>query len=232
MSRHDSTIIENVKVLMLKGEKGSPGESYDDTEIRNLLRTQSATISNLEELVLDYDVSILARDMAVLESSENGKATRAYSVGDLFIYNSQLYKATTNIALEDTLTAGVNIQATTIAEKLENVDTAIEGFTNDISDIENTLEEVVEEQFNMYYGLESKTSSYTKDANGLITGIVETKSDAVATTTFTTSGSITTITTTIEPTQGEYDYTKTTVITETSSGDTITESYTRTEKEA
>ena len=218
MSKHDSTVLENVKVLMLKGEKGAPGETYDDTEIRNLISSQNATIADLEDLVNSYDGTMILRDLATLEDSPNGDSTHAYNAGDWLIYESQLYETTTSIAIGDILEEGVNLEAVTVAEVLE--------------DFQTRLDNVIEEQFKMYYGLESKTSNYTEDANGLITGIVETKSDAVATTAFTTSGATTTITTTIVPTQGEYDYTKTTVITEVSGGQTITESYTRTAKEA
>lgn len=229
MSRHDSTNIENVKVLMLKGAKGDPGETYDDTEIRNLIRSQNATIADLAELVNSYDGTMILRDLATVEDSPNGDSTHAYSEGEWLIYESQLYETTTSIAIGDLLEEGVNIKAVTVAEVLENFQIMLD---NALTNMEDSLENLAEEQFKMYYGLESKTSNYTEDANGLITGIVETKSDAVATTTFTTSGATTTITTTIVPTQGEYDYTKTTVIVEVSGGQTITESYTRTAKEA
>lgn len=229
MSRHDSTIIEDVKVLMLKGAKGDPGETYDDTEIRNLIRSQNATIADLEDLVNSYDGTMILRDLATLEDSPNGDSTHAYSAGDWLIYESQLYETTTSIAIGDILEEGVNLEAVTVAEVLENFQTMLD---NALTNMEDTLENMAEEQFKMYYGLESKTSNYTEDANGLITGIVETKSEAVATTTFATSGATTTITTTIVPTQGEYDYTKTTVITEVTNGQTITESYTRIAKEA
>lgn len=234
MSRHDSTATENVKVLMLKGAKGepgAPGASYDDTDIRNLIRSQNATIADLEELVTNFDVTILVQDMAAVESGPNGAATRAYSTGDLFIWGSQLYEATDNISIGDILEEDVNIQATTFANKLEDLETAIEDFTPDTSAIENALDELTKEQFNMYYGLENKTMDYTEDGNGLITGIVETSSDAVITTAFTTNGATTIITTTIVPTEGEYDYTRTFVIEEVSNGQTITESYIRTAKE-
>ena len=210
MSKQDATKPENIKIMLLKGQKGDAGETYDDTEIRNLIRGQNAAISDLADLVNSFDGLAILEDMATVEDSPNGESTHAYNEGDWLIYNSQLYKATTSIAIGNTLEEGVNLEAITIGEVLNTV---------------------AREQFNMLYGLINKTSSYTEDANGIITGIVETSTDAVATTTFARSGTTTTITTTIVPTQGEYDYTKTTVIVEVSGGQTITESYTRTAKE-
>ena len=240
MSRQDSTIIENVKVLMLKGakgEKGEPGDAYDDTDIRNLINSQNATIADLEELVTDYDVTMLVQNIAALEEGTNGASTHEYNVGDWFIYDSQLYEAITNIAIGDILEVGENIKATTIAEILDNLETTIEGLeteteglATDINTMENTLEELAKEQFDMYYGLENKTMNYTEDEDGLITDITETSSDAVITTTFRANGDTTMVTTTIEPTLGEYDYTRTIVIEEVASGQTITESYIRTPK--
>lgn len=234
MSKHDSTTIENVKILMLKGEKGEQGEqgeAYDDTDIRNLIRSQNATIADLEELVTNYDVTMLVQDIAILEDSPNGTASRVYSVGNLFIYDSQLYEAIADIAIGDTLEVGVNIEAATIADILEILKATIENVTPDIQTLENTVEEIAKEQFDLYYGLENKTMDYTEDEDGLITSITETSSDAVMTTTFTTSGATTMITTTIAPILGEYDYLKTIVITEVSGGQTITENYTRIAKE-
>ena len=229
MSRHDSTTIENVKVLMLKGEKGAPGETYDDTEIRNLIRSQNATIADLEELVNSYDGTMILRDIATLEDSPNGDSTHAYSAGDWLIYESQLYETTTSIAIGDLLEEGVNLQAVTVAEVLENFQTMLD---NALSNMEDTLENMAEEQFNMYYGLMSKTTAINKNSDGDLTSIVETSADAVATSTFSTSGTTTTITTALIPTEGDYNYTKTTVIAEVTNGYTVTESYTRTAKEA
>ena len=241
MSIQDSKIIENVKVLMLKGakgEKGEPGEAYDDTEIRNLIRSQNATIADLEALVTDYDVSILARNIAAVEEGTNGASTHAYNAGDWFIYDSQLYEALTNIAIGDTLEVGTNIKTTTISEVLGALGTAIEdvettagGLAADINTMEEALEEVAREQFEMYFGLAGKEMAYTEDANGIITEITETSSNAEIATTFATNGNTTTITTTIEPTTGEYDYMQTITITEETGGQAITQNYTRIPKE-
>ena len=41
MSRQDSTKIEDVKVMLLKGDKGDKGDgSYDDTELRTAIETE------------------------------------------------------------------------------------------------------------------------------------------------------------------------------------------------
>lgn len=228
MSKHDSTVIEDVKVVMLKGERGAPGETYDDTEIRNLIRSQNATIEDLEDLVNSYDGTMILRDLATLEDSPNGDSTHAYNAGDWLIYESQLYETTTSIAIGDLLEEGVNLRAVTVAEVLENFQTML---NNALTNIEDTLEDFAKEQFEMFYGLVNKVSNYSDDGWGNLTSVVETSSDAVATSTFVVSGTTITITTTVEPTTGDYNYIKTTIIEEITNGHTITESYTMTQKE-
>lgn len=221
MSRHDSTNIENVKVLMLKGAKGDPGETYDDTEIRNLIRSQNATIADLAELVNSYDGTMILRDLATLEDSPNGDSTHAYSIGDYLIYESQFYRVIDEIAIGDELIEDTNIESSTVDEALKNLKLSID----------QELELLAQKEFKMFYELVNRTTAINKDGNGDITSIVETSSDAVATSTFVTSGTTTTITTALVPTQGDYDYTKQTVIAESVSGYTITENYTITAKE-
>lgn len=216
MSRQNSTIIENVKIVMLKGEKGDAGATYDDTDIRNLIRSQNAVISDLVELVNSYDGTLIMQDFATLE--ESAEASHAYLVGDYLMYESQFYRVISNIAIGDTLTEGTNIVATTIDEELNNLQNEI-------------LEYVAMEQFKMFYNLADKSTVIEKDNNGDLISIVETTNYAVATSTFATSGTTTTITTTIVPTIGEYNYVKTSVIDEVGNETTITESYIVTSKE-
>lgn len=207
MSRQDPTIISNLEILLLKGDKGDTGESYDDTELRNEIRSQNARIDDLEALVNSFDGTMILEDMATLEQTST--STHDYDVGDYLIYNSQFYRVTASISIGDTIAEGTNVTPATVAEALDLM---------------------AEKQFNAIYGLDNKTTVINKDASGNVTSIVETNAEAVCTTTFSTSGTTTTVTTTIVPTSGSYDYTKTAVIETVSAGIQITESYSTTPK--
>lgn len=210
MSKQDATKPENIKIMLLKGQKGDAGETYDDTEIRNLIRGQNAAISDLADLVNSFDGLAILRDIATVENEINEESTHNYEIGEYLVFNSQLYQVTQTIQIGDELEENINITATNVGDVLENL---------------------AKKQFDILYETTNKTTVTTKDGNGNIITIVETDSNAVATSTFVTSGSITTITTTIVPVRGEYNYVKTTTIENTSTTRTITESYTIIAKE-
>lgn len=65
------------------------------------------------------DTSVLKGDFSVVESTST--ATRAYSIGDCFIMETgQLVRATSAIAINDTIAIGTNVAATSVAELLDN----------------------------------------------------------------------------------------------------------------
>ncbi len=85
--------------------------------------------------------------------------------------------------------------------------------------------------FKLMYDLCNKTTAIAK-VNGN-TQITETNTDdtvTAVTTVVKTSDTVTTITTVITPTYSDYIYTKSTVITKSSNGTSIVDSYTKTEK--
>ena len=53
-----------------------------------------------------------------LAQVETSPTTHAYSSGDYLMYNYQLYKVTSSIAVGGTLTVGTNITATTVMDEL------------------------------------------------------------------------------------------------------------------
>ena len=66
--------IEDIKVLMLKGEKGDKGDgSYDDTEVRSLItaeaQTRASTDNSLE--LTKADKTALATETATRASADN-----------------------------------------------------------------------------------------------------------------------------------------------------------------
>ena len=56
---------------------------------------------------------------------ETSPATAAHTAGSLLIYSGTLYKATADIAIGDTLTAGTNIAATDLDEQVSTLKSAI-----------------------------------------------------------------------------------------------------------
>ena len=60
----------------------------------------------------------LVGSVATIETSP---ATAAHEVGDYILWNGQLYKATSAIAVGETLTVGTNITATTVGEELSGL---------------------------------------------------------------------------------------------------------------
>jgi hypothetical protein len=93
------------------------------------------------------------------------------------------------------------------------------------------IDELADKYFLEKYELENKDTVISENASGG-KQVVETTSDAVVTTLFTenTETGVKTITSTIVPTSGSYNYIKTTTITETSNGKTIKEKYVKEEK--
>ena len=102
--------------------------------------------------------------------------------------------------------------------------------------IQLEIDAITEKEFLDVYGLCTKTTSIDK-TDGVTTKITESDSSSstntiTAVTTFTrnSSGETTQIQTVVTPTTGNYYYTKTAVFATTTTGKTITESYTKTAK--
>ena len=79
MSLQDSTKLETVKIVMLKGEKGDQGAgSYDDTEIRGLI-TAEAQARASEDTALDLEITALDTRMGTAEADIDALELRATS---------------------------------------------------------------------------------------------------------------------------------------------------------
>lgn len=81
-----------------------------------------------DALITSDAVAKVQRGFAPIES--DATASQAYAVGDLLVWGGILYKAKTAIAVNDSFTVGTNIEATTIADKLNNIDTEITANTD------------------------------------------------------------------------------------------------------
>lgn len=106
-------------------------DEADIAALQTASSTQAASISALQTAVngqatLIADVRQDAEDM-ITANNEGAAATstRAYSVGDRFIYNDVLYNATAPIAIGDTIVPNTNCEAT-------NVDTELTKLQSDL----------------------------------------------------------------------------------------------------
>ena len=59
-------------------------------------------------------------DMICAFNESSATSTHAYSIGDYFIYNNVLYKATAPIAISDTIVPNTNCAATNVTSELES----------------------------------------------------------------------------------------------------------------
>lgn len=86
------------------------------------INTDEPTTSPLKVNVeFDFDENLNARIdkmLNCLAQVETSPTTHAYSSGDYLMYNYQLYKVTSSIAVGGTLTVGTNISATTVMSEL------------------------------------------------------------------------------------------------------------------
>ena len=57
-------------------------------------------------------------DFATVETSST--ASKAYAIGDYLVFNGQLYKVTTAIAAEGTITPGTNVVATNVGKEINH----------------------------------------------------------------------------------------------------------------
>lgn len=116
---------------------------------------------------------------------------------------------------------------------VSNIMTLFSAIDEDMDEFETALSNITEADFLEKYGMimiNSVTDITENDQTG--DTIVQTTSEGTITTTFDSGVSTDTITTVVVPTEGEYKYTRTTVISSTDTGDRITTNYTKSAKAA
>lgn len=114
------------------------GQATDIATLQTASSSHAASISALQTTVNGQatqiaDVRQDAEDM-ITANNEGAAATstRAYVVGDYFIYNDVLYKATDAIAIGDTIVPNTNCEAT-------NVDTELTKLNSDLANITDVI---------------------------------------------------------------------------------------------
>lgn len=124
-------------VAGLEITNGNVAQNADDidalegrmTTAEGTLVTQGNAITNLG---LDVaDVRTDGQDMICAYKEADAQADRGYSVGDFFIYNDVLYKATQSIAIGDTIVPDTNCTTTNMTTEIAETNNSLENyFTN------------------------------------------------------------------------------------------------------
>lgn len=73
------------------------------------------------------DVRSDDEDMICVYNEPSATSTHAYAVGDFFIYNNVLYKATDAIAIGNTIVPNTNCAATNVTTEVDTINTALSG---------------------------------------------------------------------------------------------------------
>ncbi len=102
-----------------------------DSQIATLQTTVNAQANQISDVRQDAEDMITANNEGAAATS-----TRAYAIGDYFIYNDVLYKATAAIAVGDTIVPNTNCEAT-------NVDTELTQVNNDLTTLEDDTDNVI-----------------------------------------------------------------------------------------
>lgn len=95
-----------------------------DNQIAALQTTVNTQATQIQDVRQDAEDMITANNEGAAATS-----TRAYAIGDYFIYNDVLYKATAAIAVGDTIVPNTNCEAT-------NVDTELTQVKSDLDNVE------------------------------------------------------------------------------------------------
>ena len=110
----------------------------DIASLQTASTTQASEISALQATVASQGTAITdvrqdAEDMiSAFNEGAASVSTHAYAIGDYFIYNDVLYKATAAIAIGDTIVPNTNCSAT-------NVSSEINVINGDIDDVKSDL---------------------------------------------------------------------------------------------
>lgn len=96
-----------------------------DSQIATLQTTVNAQAAQITDVRQDAEDMITANNEGAAATS-----TKAYAIGDYFIYNDVLYKATAAIAVGDTIVPNTNCEATNVDTELTQVNTSLDNMAN------------------------------------------------------------------------------------------------------
>ena len=143
------------------------------TQIGALQTSVSGLINTVADVRQDAEDMISAYNEGAAETS-----THAYDIGDYFIYNDVLYKATAAIAIGDTIVPNTNCQATNVTTEIKAVEASIPADkVGDLADLTTTDKSSAVAAINEVNGAVGTLSSLTTtDKSSAVAAINEVKS--------------------------------------------------------
>ena len=94
-----------------------------DAGIDAALNPDTVPEADSDALITSDAVAKVQQGFAPIENAAT--AANAYAIGDLLVWGGVLYKAKAAISVGDSFTVGTNIETTTVADKLNNIDSQI-----------------------------------------------------------------------------------------------------------
>lgn len=140
--------------------------------------SQASDISALQATVATQGTAITdvrqdAEDMiSAFNEGAASVSTHAYAIGDYFIYNDVLYKATAAIAIGDTIVPNTNCSATNVTSEIKVINADIDDVKSDLSALESASGIKVFKIFNLAIA-HVILSNTTKNAGEIIGTVAE-----------------------------------------------------------
>lgn len=110
------TEINGLKERMTTAEGNITTNANDISALDGRLTTAEGTITQHTAQIADVRQDV--EDMICAYNEASATSTHAYAVGDYFIYNDVLYRATTSIGVGDTIVPDTNCTTTNVASEL------------------------------------------------------------------------------------------------------------------
>lgn len=119
--------------------------ALEKAKIVQLQTRMTAAENNIDDVYTDVT------DMITAYKEPSATSTHAYAIGDYFIYNETLYKATAEITVGATIVPNTNCETTNVSSELKQIN-------SDLSDVENEFTDYVKAQYH-----EGQAINYNSD---------------------------------------------------------------------
>lgn len=149
----------------------------DIAALQTASTSQASDISALQATVATQGTAITdvrqdAEDMiSAFNEGAASVSTHAYAIGDYFIYNDVLYKATAAIAIGDTIVPNTNCSATNVTSEIKVINADIDDVKSDLADVEADVDELNNRTLSSGVDIPltvSETPTYTFPSDGYI----------------------------------------------------------------
>ena len=141
--------IDALEARMDTAELNISNNTGDISGLDTRLTTAEGAITSQASDIADVRNDV--EDMICAYNEASATSTHAYAIGDYFIYNDVLYRATAPIAIGDTIVPDTNCTTTNVTTELLNID----DLSGDVSQLQTDMAAAQQ------YITESETSGYT-----------------------------------------------------------------------